>query len=626
MAEKVKAILKQLADIDAKLAQLEIERTTPKSIEEIEKLEKEETELLQKQHRKRMELLNLKQELRRKEFTNVKGEPKPESFLLSSSIRLAVNHVNPKALDTQVLDKELMNLVDEKNQPKKKTVDEQEAEVQKWEIAEEEIIIDKNRVLGKGSFGAVYAGTCRGKDVAVKILDNDVSDNVLEDFKNEVAVMAKLRHENLLLFMGVSTQGGKLQIVTELMPKGSVHFLLRDKVPLTMKRKMLIAIDTALGIFWLHQTGILHLDLKPANLLVNDSWVVKVADFGISQMRENLDSIGGTLNYMSPEILMGGEVDEKADVYSFGMVLWELVSERVPWRNELNSLDEYKITVGVSGKRPPVPQNCPPKLLSLIEKCWAQNPKDRLTFAEIAESNIFHEIIIEDVMKDSEGRKLWGQKFMGKYNIPWKKFQEGFCDYLGIPQPKTSEANNRYTCLKLTVAYNEAEEVTIENFANFLVWFGPLHLGFTILDSLFNLVSTKGFWGELSAEDAEKALTSGKQQSYLIRFSANPGDFVVSTKTKKDAYVHYKILHKPSGPYTFGERQFSSIHSILQEFKKKLGLKYPSLGSKYQTLLSHANINQDHLVGYVDPAVARKGARHILKHAPKKGSPKGAKK
>eukprot|EP01121_Diplochlamys_sp_Union-15-3_P012068 TRINITY_DN3567_c0_g1_i4.p1 TRINITY_DN3567_c0_g1~~TRINITY_DN3567_c0_g1_i4.p1 ORF type:complete len:388 (-),score=72.42 TRINITY_DN3567_c0_g1_i4:97-1260(-) len=386
---------------------------------------------------------------------------------------------------------------------------------------------------------------------------------------------------------------------------------------------MLIAIDTALGMFWLHQTNILHLDLKPANLLVNDNWVVKVADFGISQMRENLDSIGGTLNYMSPEILMGGDVDEKADVYSFGLVLWELLSERVPWRNELNSLEEYKNTVGSGGKRPPMPANTPPKLQALIEKCWAQDPNVRPTFAEICESNIFHTIIIDDVIKDNEGRKLWSQKFMGKYNVPWKAFLDGFCDYLGISVPKNIETEPRFMCLKLTLTEAGSDEVTIENFSDFLVWFGPLTLGFGILDALYELVNTSIFWGRLNPKEAEEVLTQSKPQAYLLRFSSAPGDFVLSVKTKQGAYVHYKINHKPSGPYHFGERSFNSVNAILQEFKKKLGLKYPCTGSKYQTLLSHASINQNNLVGYVDPNVAKKGGKIMLKDVHRnRGSPK----
>ncbi len=171
-------------------------------------------------------------------------------------------------------------------------------EVAQWEIKDNEIKIDYKSSLGSGAFAAVYKGRCRGKDVAVKILNDNVDESVLQDFKNEVAILTRLRHENLLLFMGLCTVGGKLKIVTVLMPMGSVYTLLR-KEKLTMRKKMMIARDTALGMYWLHKQGIYHLDLKPANLLVNDNWVVKVADFGISQFKGKVNSIGGTPNYMA---------------------------------------------------------------------------------------------------------------------------------------------------------------------------------------------------------------------------------------------------------------------------------------------------------------------------------------
>jgi len=148
---------------------------------------------------------------------------------------------------------------------------------------------------------------------------------------------------------------------------------------------------------WLHKQGILHLDLKPANILVNDNWIAKVADFGLSQFKDKAIALGGTPNYMAPEMLTGGKIDAKADVYAFGMILWELLMEKYPWEDEGYSLEDFVRVVGREGKRPEISRDCPKRLKELIQHCWAQDPTLRPSFEQIAESNVFYHIILEGV-------------------------------------------------------------------------------------------------------------------------------------------------------------------------------------------------------------------------------------
>jgi serine/threonine-protein kinase CTR1 len=225
-----------------------------------------------------------------------------------------------------------------------------------WRIDPHEVQMIKE--IGRGSFGAVYTAKLRGSDVAVKKLYSTTSDaGILADFSAEVSIMTKLRHPHVLLFMGASSEPGALFIVFEYMPRGSVYDLLHDPVlgaRLTFAAKMDIARQTAQGMNWLHlsKPPFLHRDLKTGNLLVDNNWTVKVCDFGLSQVKKatpsstagkvSADSDGtlhsnpvllGTPLWMAPEILSGAsaEPDESADVYAYGIVLWEIITRQEPY-------------------------------------------------------------------------------------------------------------------------------------------------------------------------------------------------------------------------------------------------------------------------------------------------------
>lgn len=220
--------------------------------------------------------------------------------------------------------------------------------------------------------------------------------------------------------MGACTQPGNLLIVTELMPRGSVYDLLRDpKVALTFKRKMQFAKDAALGVNWLHRSKpqFLHLDLKAANLLVDTNWVVKVADFGLSVVKQDAAAKKerhgpiGTPLWMAPEVLMNKPYDEKADVYSFAIVLWEILSAADPWQ-EIESLVELVDAVCLEHKRPALPKGVVPSLRDLINACWIPSPDSRPSFEEIVPR--FDTIIIDGLIPDPQGRKFWTDNFLGK--------------------------------------------------------------------------------------------------------------------------------------------------------------------------------------------------------------------
>ncbi|XP_039071324.1 serine/threonine-protein kinase pakF-like isoform X2 [Hibiscus syriacus] len=226
-------------------------------------------------------------------------------------------------------------------------------------------------------------------DVAIKIFPNlEYSDDVIISFKQEVSLMKRLRHPNVLLFMGAVTSPERLCIVTEFLSRGSLFRLLqKNAAKLEGRRCVHMALDIARGMNYLHHYNppIVHRDLKSSNLLVDKNWTVKVGDFGLSRLKHAtyLSSMSGkgTPQWMAPEVLRNEPSNEKSDVYSFGVVLWELATGKIPW-DGLNSMQVIAI-VGFMNQRLEIPKELDPRWASIIESCWLSDPKSRPTFREL---------------------------------------------------------------------------------------------------------------------------------------------------------------------------------------------------------------------------------------------------
>nr|BAB10760.1 protein kinase [Arabidopsis thaliana] len=243
-----------------------------------------------------------------------------------------------------------------------------------YEILWEDLTIGEQ--IGQGSCGTVYHGLWFGSDVAVKVFSKqEYSEEIITSFRQEVSLMKRLRHPNVLLFMGAVTSPQRLCIVTEFLPRGSLFRLLqRNTSKLDWRRRIHMASDIARGMNYLHHCTppIIHRDLKSSNLLVDKNWTVKVADFGLSRIKHETylttKTGRGTPQWMAPEVLRNEAADEKSDVYSFGVILWELVTEKIPWES-LNAMQVIG-AVGFMNQRLEVPKNVDPQWISLMESCW----------------------------------------------------------------------------------------------------------------------------------------------------------------------------------------------------------------------------------------------------------------
>ena len=319
-----------------------------------------------------------------------------------------------------------------------------------WCINEHDF--DKVRVLGKGAFGEVWDCLLKrdGQRVAVKIMlagaldeDGDVVDLTAdEDFHKECAALQRVDSPHLLKFFGFGTTAeGNGFIVTELMLGGALEDVLHDpNRDLAWHLRVQIGLQVALGMKHLHKRQMLHRDLKSANVLLDEKLKAKVCDFGlsrvvrpvsrqvlvrssftgvtrllphvdgieindrlsslsktriavsISDVRGTMTKAAGTLLWMAPEVFRGDQNYTRAvDVYSYGIVLWELATRETPWAAELPSdhsgfFDEMNRALQ-QGRRPGIPDAVRAEhsaFVAVMVQCWAGDPADRPTFAEVS--------------------------------------------------------------------------------------------------------------------------------------------------------------------------------------------------------------------------------------------------
>ncbi|XP_039167749.1 G-type lectin S-receptor-like serine/threonine-protein kinase SD1-29 [Eucalyptus grandis] len=194
--------------------------------------------------------------------------------------------------------------------------------------------------LGQGGFGSVYKGKMNdGKEVAVKRLSSSSAQGV-QEFENEIVLISKLQHRNLVKLIGSCTEGDEKILVYEYLPNKSLDSFLFDskkKAELNWGKRFQIVEGIARGLLYLHRDSclrVIHRDLKVSNILLDEKMNPKISDFGLARMFEgtqilvNTHKIVGTFGYMSPEYTMGGIFSERSDVYSFGVLLLEIVSGR----------------------------------------------------------------------------------------------------------------------------------------------------------------------------------------------------------------------------------------------------------------------------------------------------------
>ncbi|GJN18827.1 hypothetical protein PR202_gb06030 [Eleusine coracana subsp. coracana] len=281
-----------------------------------------------------------------------------------------------------------------------------------WEI-DLKLLKFGNKVAS-GSNGDLYRGSYCNQDVAIKIVRPErISADMYRDFAQEVYIMRKVRHRNVVQFIGACTRQPNLYIVTDFMSGGSVYdYLHKRNCSFKLPEILRVATDISKGMNYLHQNNIIHRDLKTANLLMdeNKASVVKVADFGVARVKDQsgvMTAETGTYRWMAPEVIEHKPYDHKADVFSFGVVLWELLTGKIPYEY----LTPLQAAIGVvqKGVRPTIPKDTHPKFTELLQKCWHKDPAERPDFSQILE---ILQRLSKEVGPDGEGRQKTKSGFL----------------------------------------------------------------------------------------------------------------------------------------------------------------------------------------------------------------------
>uniref|UniRef100_A0A4W6EQM8 RAF proto-oncogene serine/threonine-protein kinase n=1 Tax=Lates calcarifer TaxID=8187 RepID=A0A4W6EQM8_LATCA len=264
-----------------------------------------------------------------------------------------------------------------------------------WEIEASEVYLHSR--IGSGSFGTVYKGKWHG-DVAVKILKvTDPTPEQFQAFRNEVAVLRKTRHVNILLFMGYMTKDN-LAIVTQWCEGSSlykhIHVL---ETNFKMIQLMDIARQTAQGMDYLHAKNIIHRDMKSNNIFLHEGLTVKIGDFGLATVKarwsgsHQVEQPSGSILWMAPEVIRmqdNNPYSFQSDVYSYGIVLFELMTGELPY-SQIANRDQIIFMVGRGYLSPDLSKlykNCPKAMKRLVADCIKKSKDERPLFPQILSS------------------------------------------------------------------------------------------------------------------------------------------------------------------------------------------------------------------------------------------------
>ena len=255
--------------------------------------------------------------------------------------------------------------------------------------------------ISSGSFARVYKGIYGGKYVAIKMLKGKLDEKTITEFRKEFRVMKELHHPNLVECFGACYENDHLSYVMEYCPRGTlVHLMNEPNVTITWPNIAEFFEQACKGLRYLHEhtPQVLHRDLKGQNILLTRDYQVKIGDFGLSRFNtasngNSMSSMCGTMTHCAPEIFNCVAFTTKSDIYSMGMILWELAnrvatgSYLVPFKEFPFISIDLQIIINAAHKdlRPTIKPEVPPKIAEIIRRCWAKSPADRPEAAEIIE-------------------------------------------------------------------------------------------------------------------------------------------------------------------------------------------------------------------------------------------------
>ncbi|CAN1197250.1 Integrin-linked protein kinase 1 [Linum perenne] len=294
-------------------------------------------------------------------------------------------------------------------------------DVPEYELNPLELQVRRSDGITKGTY---QVAKWNGTKVAVKILDKDCYSDPesISAFKHELTLLEKVRHPNVVQFVGAVTQNIPMMIVVEYQPRGDLGSYLQKKGRLSPSKALRFALDIARGVNYLHECKpdpIIHCDLKPKNIMLDSGGQLKVAGFGLIKLSQiSMDKAkvtpGTSLDrsnvYMAPEVYKDEIFDRTVDAYSYGVILYEMIEGVPPFHPK--SAEEAMKLMGTEKMRPAFKvksRHYPPDMKELIDECWHPEPVARPTFSEII-------VRLDRIVSHCSKHGWWKDTF----KLPWK--------------------------------------------------------------------------------------------------------------------------------------------------------------------------------------------------------------
>ncbi|OGO93732.1 MAG: hypothetical protein A3F41_02960 [Coxiella sp. RIFCSPHIGHO2_12_FULL_44_14] len=254
-----------------------------------------------------------------------------------------------------------------------------------------ELMFDKK--IADSAFGEIYLGRWNEQVVSIKLMENLLTEQDKDFFIREVQIISQLRNQQIVQFYGACLESGRACLIMEYMEKGSLYEVLAAE-KLSAEQQKNMALDIARGLHYLHSQGVVHRDLQSANVLINKYGQAKLADFGLSKTKAtSVKTAGGfsqAVQWLAPEFFtQRNNYIEQSDIYSYGVILWEIVTGQRPYA----TLDDI-----LNKRREPIPNIVADVYVDLIEMCRQQDPAKRPDL-----STIIHRLDISMLRPSSPG-------------------------------------------------------------------------------------------------------------------------------------------------------------------------------------------------------------------------------
>jgi len=442
-------------------------------------------------------------------------------------------------------------------------------------LEEREVCIDKNRILGSGSFGTVYAGTKDGLPVAVKVLNKDTTDEDKIAFRNEAEILARIRHPYCCEFVGYMMN--PFRIVTRRYPTDLYHLIASGT--LTVTDRLRIAYQLACAVCYIHSIGLIHRDLKSENVFIDENGNVRLADFGLTQYAPDTvrddGSPPGSLLFMSPEQILGKPFTQKGEVFTLGIVLWELFTGRFPFddvETQEELIERQKATpmlpVNPSDYSTKHGDGKPPKeIFDLASKCYAYYPELRPELPQVMK-DIMDIGVRYVVTKSNTAEMFW--KAICCYTYRPHVLLPEFVSYM-----KVEKRQPIVTTLKDAVSPNW-NLMDIQHYWNLCCWFPNFFRSSRAYALMEDIVYSP--WYCCDEAQADRRLHITTTDGFVIRPSTTdpfPSPFTLCVKIADKIRYYHIIRHNRSRCVTFscelaGEDEFASLRMLAKFIENNL--------------------------------------------------------